>query len=123
MDGAWQRAALPLVMLGVLRAGPRHGYAIARLLEDLGFGTVRGAVLYPALNRLVDQGFIEAEWEAGQQGPGRKMLHLTAAGRAELGRQAQAWQDFDSAVARAIGPGVEPPAGPQERIPRAGQEN
>lgn len=102
MEGSWQRAALPLVLLGVLRSGPRHGYAVARRLEELGYGSVRGALLYPALNRLLERGLIEAEWVAGDGGPGRKTLHLTPAGEAELTRQTAAWRVFDTAVGQAV---------------------
>ena len=101
VDGTWQRAALPLTLLGCLNRGALHGYALARTLEDEGFGTVKGATLYPALSRLEADGLVVATWTQGEGGPGRKVFELTPAGHEELARLRAAWTHLD-AVGRTV---------------------
>ena len=94
VDGTWQRAALPLTLLGCLNRGALHGYALARTLEDEGFGTVKGATLYPALSRLEADGLVVATWTQGEGGPGRKYYALTPSGRAAAADEAARWAHF-----------------------------
>lgn len=96
---AWQRAALPLLMLGVLESAPLHGYGISAALVEAGLQPIKGAQLYPALVKLENDGFIAAEWEQSESGPARKVYSLTAAGRDELARLRAEWRDFTAAAA------------------------
>ncbi|MEV0693380.1 PadR family transcriptional regulator [Streptomyces sp. NPDC050388] len=95
---AWLRAVLPLCLLATLERGESYGYALLQQLEESGLGTVKGAVLYPALTRLADDGAVEVRWAPGEGGPGRKYYRLTDAGRDRLARERQAWQEFRTAV-------------------------
>jgi len=90
----WIRAALGLCTLQALEAGPAYGYAIIAELAGAGLGTVKGGTLYPLLTRYESLGWLEVEWRPGDGGPGRKYFALTTTGRAELGRQRAAWQEF-----------------------------
>lgn len=94
----WQRAFLPMRLLGELRRGPNHGYAVARALEGSGFTRVKGATLYPALAKLELDGFLSTTWEDGHGGPGRKVYALTPAGHIELGILQVAWQHFQASL-------------------------
>lgn len=94
----WLRGVLEPCLLALLRSGPAHGYELAGRLEAAGLGSVPGGSLYPALTRLAERDAVEAEWQPGEGGPGRKVYVLTDAGRAELDDVSTAWQDFANAV-------------------------
>ncbi|WP_293781167.1 PadR family transcriptional regulator [uncultured Aeromicrobium sp.] len=92
----WVRAVLPLAVLRAIETGATYGYAIAARLEQSGLGTVKGGTLYPLLGRLQDAELLEAEWRAGEGGPGRKHYELTAAGRRMLRDHSERWERFTS---------------------------
>lgn len=90
----WLRGVLDLCVLATLQEQDRHGYAIARRLDEAGLGVVKGGTLYPMLARLQVAELVTARWEAGQHGPGRKYYALAEAGRALLREQNAAWIEF-----------------------------
>lgn len=96
----WQRASLPLLILRILHAGPRHGYGISQALVDAGLRPVKGAQLYPALVRLEADHAIVGTWELGEAGPARKVYSLTDSGQARLGELEQEWSRFVSMAER-----------------------
>jgi DNA-binding PadR family transcriptional regulator len=76
-------------VLGVLAEEPAHGFALAKELgPDSGVGrvyTVRRPLVYRALDRLVELGYVEpVATERGDAGPDRVILRVTAAGRGRL---------------------------------------
>lgn len=81
-------------MLATLDGGPLHGYALAQVLAERGFGLLKGGSLYPVLNRLEEAGDVAATWVEGHGGPGRKAYDLTAQGRARLGHDLAAWREL-----------------------------
>ncbi|WP_197683960.1 PadR family transcriptional regulator [Allokutzneria albata] len=99
----WLRGTLELVLAAVLAEGDRHGYALTQRIAELGLGTVRGGALYPVLGRMEAAGLVEAEWVAGQGGPGRKVYRLTAAGRERLVAETERWHHFSVAMDRLVG--------------------
>ena len=88
------RGVLAVAVLAVLARGQAHGYAIAAALDDAGFGTVKGGTLYPLLGRLETAGHVQAQWQPGAGGPGRKVYLLTQAGRRHLADQTERWAQF-----------------------------
>ena len=90
----WLRGVLELCVLGAMTEGATHGYALARRIESAGLGPVKGGTLYPLLTRLETDGLVQASWEAGRAGPGRKVFTLTAHGRREAARRAASWLEF-----------------------------
>ncbi|KUM31849.1 PadR family transcriptional regulator [Arthrobacter sp. EpRS66] len=96
--GSWQRAMLPMLLLAELSSGQAHGYALSKSLQERGFGTIKGATLYPALAKLEAAGFVETRWQEGQGGPGRKVYELSAAGRAELAGQRESFGELAALV-------------------------
>ena len=92
--GQWLRGVLEVCVLRVLADGATYGYAIASRLADGGLGEVKGGTLYPLLNRLEVAGLVEAEWRAGDGGPGRKYYLLTDSGHQELQNTADQWSHF-----------------------------
>jgi transcriptional regulator len=99
------QGTLDLLVLKTLSWGPRHGYGIARWLEDTTDDAlhVEEGSLYPALYRLERRGWIAAEWGTSELGKRIKVYALTPAGRAQLRREVAAWGAFTAAVAKVLG--------------------
>jgi PadR family transcriptional regulator PadR len=93
---------LEVCVLRVLADGTTYGYAIASRLADGGLGVVKGGTLYPLLNRLETAGLVEAEWRAGDGGPGRKYYVLTDSGHQELQNTADQWSRFTKVTGNII---------------------
>ena len=80
---------LDALILKTLAGGPRHGYAIAKFIEDASDETVivEEGSLYPALYRMERRGWLEAEWGESELGPPGQVVSAHAAGsRAARGR-------------------------------------
>jgi len=97
---------LDALVLKTLSWGPRHGYAIARWLEDTTGDALRieEGSLYPALYRMERRGWIEAEWGVSELGRRAKFYRLTASGREQLARETAQWESFAAAVSRVLLP-------------------
>lgn len=82
------RAIHEVLILAVLRAGPRHGYQIAVDVEDEtgGAWAFQHGTLYPILHRLERAGHIEGSWDRSS-GRRRKVYALTGKGRAHLEKE------------------------------------
>ena len=91
---------LELLVLKTLSWGPRHGYAIARWLEETSAEAINieEGSLYPALYRMERRGVIEAEWGMSELGRKAKFYSLTPEGRAYLRQESAEWQRFTQAV-------------------------
>ena len=102
---AFISGTLDLLVLKTLTWGPRHGYAIARWLEDTTNDALRieEGSLYPALYRLEKRGLIEAAWGTSEIGKRIKIYSLTKLGRAELKSESAEWRSFSAAVAKVMG--------------------
>ena len=84
-----KRGSAELMVLAVLEQRTRHGYEIARFIDDRSDGVLRFHVasLYPMLYRMERRGWIEGKWveKAGQRR--RRYYRLTTAGRKVLAEQ------------------------------------
>ena len=98
--------ALDALVLKTLSWGPRHGYAIARWLEETTDDAlqIEEGSLYPALYRLERRGLVRAEWGQSELGRRVKLYRLTAPGRAELQQQTAEWARFARAVSKVLLP-------------------
>src|SRR6187397_3295949 len=85
---------LDALVLKTLSWGPRHGYAIARWLEDTSADelVIEEGSLYPALYRMEGKGWIEAEWGESELGRKAKFYSITREGRKQLKRQLNHWE-------------------------------
>jgi PadR family transcriptional regulator PadR len=101
---AFLQGTLDLLILKTLTWGPRHGYAIARWLEDTTDDAlqIEEGSLYPALYRLERKGLIEASWGTSEIGKRIKIYSLTRAGRAQLKSESTEWNQFSAAVAKIM---------------------
>jgi PadR family transcriptional regulator, regulatory protein PadR len=97
---------LDALILKTLSWGPRHGYAVARWLEETTDDEIQveEGSLYPALYRLEERGLIEAEWGMSELGRKAKIYRLTSRGRAQLKTETAEWERFTSAVSRVLLP-------------------
>jgi transcriptional regulator len=95
---------LDSLVLKTLAGGPRHGYGIARWLEERTAGelAIEEGSLYPALYRLEKRGWIEAEWGTSELGRRAKFYRLTRTGHTQLRRETARWQGFSAAVSRVL---------------------
>ena len=95
---------LDTLVLKTLSGGRRHGYAIARTIEDTTEGVVEieEGSLYPALYRMERKGWIEAEWGVSELGRRAKFYRLTPKGRRQLTAQAAEWTRFAAAISRVL---------------------
>jgi PadR family transcriptional regulator PadR len=102
---AFIQGTLDLLILKTLTWGPRHGYAIARWLEDSTDDVlqIEEGSLYPALYRLERKRLIEASWGISEIGKRIKIYALTKAGRAVLKSESAEWRQFSAAVAKVMG--------------------
>ena len=104
------QGTLDLVILKTLSWGPAHGYAIARWVAQLTgeLLTVGEGSLYPALHRLEERGWVEAEWRKSDQNRRAKYYHLTTAGRARLRHEVATWERFVSAIGTVLATSKQP---------------
>jgi len=98
------QGTLDMLILKALTAGPRHGYAIARWLEDSTADalSVEEGSLYPALHRMVGRGWVTADWGLSENNRRAKYYTLTAKGRAQLRAETAKWGRFVDAIALAL---------------------
>ena len=97
---------LEVLILKTLSSGSRHGYAIARTIEERSGAeiNVEEGSLYPALYRMERRGWIEADWGMSELGRKAKFYVLTKAGRKHLQEESAEWQRFTRAVMRILAP-------------------
>jgi PadR family transcriptional regulator, regulatory protein PadR len=97
---------LDALILKTVAGGPRHGYAIARWLEERTEEALRieEGSLYPALYRLEQRGWLMSEWGTSELGRRAKFYRLTPQGAAALERETAEWQRFASAVTSVLLP-------------------
>ncbi|MEW5915296.1 MAG: PadR family transcriptional regulator [Gemmatimonadota bacterium] len=103
-NGKLLQGTLDLLVLKTLAWGPRHGYAIARWLEDTtdnGLRIEEGS-LYPALYRMEQRGWIAASWGESELGKRIKLYSLTPKGRAALREQTARYAEFARSVAKVL---------------------
>lgn len=95
---------LDALILKTLAKGPRHGYAIARFIEDTSGEAVlvEEGSLYPALYRLERRGWVEAEWGTSELGRRAKLYRLTDAGREQLASEMAIWRRFSAGVSKVL---------------------
>jgi transcriptional regulator len=97
---------LDALILKTVAAGPRHGYAIARWIEDAAGDSlqIEDGSLYPALYRMEQKGWIEAVWGESELGRRVKLYRMTSSGRARLKQETRQWQIFTQVVSRILLP-------------------
>lgn len=98
------KGTLDVLVLKALTWGPRHGYAVARWIDDVTTGTlqVEEGALYHALHRLEKKGWVAGEWGVSETNRRAKYYTLTAAGRRQLAARTDTWTRYAEAVFAAL---------------------
>ena len=88
---------LDLLILRALRDQTLHGYAIAQRLREVSKDVLQvgESSLYPALQRLLLDGYVKAEWGKSENNRRARYYALTAAGRKQL---TQEQEDFERMI-------------------------
>src|SRR5690349_1484791 len=103
------QGTLDLLILRTLVFGPQHGQGIARaiLKESDEVLLVDHGALYPALQRLEEKGWIDAEWGVSTNNRKARFYTLTKAGRKQLVQETGEWRRMAAAIGRVLGPETE----------------
>lgn len=98
------QGTLDVLILKALSWGPLHGYAVVRWISQRTEDALRieEGALYPALHRMEERGWIEAEWGVSENKRRAKFYRLTALGRQQLHSEAESWQRYADAVGRVL---------------------
>ena len=94
------QGTLDFIILQTLRWGPAHGYGIIQLLRSQSADVlqVETGSLYPALQRLLRQGVISAEWGVSDAQRRVRLYRLTAKGRERLAAERSRWTTMADAI-------------------------
>jgi transcriptional regulator len=97
-----KRGSTELLILSLLEEQHRHGYDLARLVEQRSEGAIRlnAASLYPTLYRLEAEGFLEGRWIERAGTRRRRYYRITPSGRRRLATHRSAWEEFLVALNR-----------------------
>lgn len=100
------QGTLDMLILRTLLLGPLHGHGIARTIEQKSeevLGVDHGS-LYPALQRLLQEGWITSEWGVSRNNRKAKYYSLTRAGKAQLQKETSRWENLTRAIALIMTP-------------------
>lgn len=91
---------LDVLVLKVVSREPAHGYAIARYLERVSGDVLRvgESALYPALQRLLVNGWVKAEWGQSELGRRARIYRVTPAGRKRLAQEAGEFERLSGVI-------------------------
>jgi PadR family transcriptional regulator PadR len=100
------QGTLDLLILRVLALEQMHGWAIAQRIRQVSNEQLRvgQSALYPALHKLEQQGWIQAEWALSENNRRAKYYKLTASGRRALKTETAQWDRLSAAIALVVKP-------------------
>ena len=99
------QGSLDLLVLKILSRRPGlHGYAIMTAIQTMSGDVLRAeeGSLYPALHRMEEAGWIEAEWVTKETGKRARLYEVTKAGKQQLEIEESRWRAVTSAVNRVL---------------------
>jgi PadR family transcriptional regulator PadR len=105
LDREVKRGSTEMLILSLVEERPRHGYEIAKLIEQRSDGVLQFNVasLYPLLYRLEERGLIHGRWVEKPGQRRRRFYKITAAGQKILKEQRKTWHEFFAALDRVAG--------------------
>ena len=94
------QGTVDLLILKAVSLEPMHGWGISQRIQQVTRGVleVNQGALYPALHRLEDHGWLDAEWGTSENNRRAKFYTLTTAGRKQLATETRTWQRYANAV-------------------------
>lgn len=99
-----------LVLQTLATLGPRHGFGLARRIEQVSGDTVllNQGTIYPALVRLEERGWIDSEWGTSENNRRARFYAITASGRRQLKEEVANWQRVSALVGAVLAEGEAP---------------
>src|SRR5688572_3209347 len=96
------KGTLDMLILKALELGPMHGWGVADRIEALSRGVfqLQTGTLYPALHRLLRNGWVDAEWRTTDNARRARYYRLTPAGKNKLDAERDSWLRASLAVKR-----------------------
>jgi PadR family transcriptional regulator PadR len=98
------QGTLDLLVLKILALQPLHGWALSQRLKQVSgeILQVSDGSLYPALHKLEQQGWIQAEWRPTENNRRAKFYSLTRLGRRHLEKEAANWKRISTAISSVM---------------------
>jgi transcriptional regulator len=95
---------LDMLVLRALVGGSKHGYGIAERIRQVSDDVlvVGESSLYPALQRLLLNGWVKAEWGASDNNRRARYYTLTAAGRKRLNAERDEFERLVDAIHKVL---------------------
>jgi PadR family transcriptional regulator len=94
---------LDLLILQTLALQPLHGWGVGQRIEQVsGVFRVKLGSLYPALQRLEQEGLVQAEWQPSENNRRARYYRLTRTGRRRLEAERRAWKRLTAGMARVL---------------------
>ena len=102
----WQGTLALMVLKTLQMMGAMHGYGIARRIEQVSGDKllVNYGTLYPAMLKLEQEGYISSEWGYSDNNRKAKYYKLTRAGKKQVAKEEQEWEQMTSILARFMAP-------------------
>src|SRR5262245_55423817 len=100
--------ALEMMILRTLVRQPLHGYALVKAIQQASdeLLQIEEGSLYPALQRLLKEGFLQAEWRVSSTQRRVRTYRLTAAGRKNRVEETSQFEQMPQAISRVMGRGT-----------------
>jgi PadR family transcriptional regulator PadR len=98
------QGTLDMLILRTLERGPMHGLGISDRIKQItgGVFVVKPGSLFPALQRLSENGWITGEWGESENNRRARFYTLARSGRAQLAKEKRNWRKAFSAVNRLL---------------------
>jgi PadR family transcriptional regulator, regulatory protein PadR len=98
------QGTLDLLILKILALEPMHGWAVGQRLRQVSRDAlqVSDGSLYPALHKMEQAGWLQAEWRTSDLGRRAKFYQLTRPGRKHLERESAKWQRLSRAISAVV---------------------
>jgi transcriptional regulator len=99
------QGTLDLLVLKTLASrGPMHGYGITLHIEQISETALRleEGSLYPALHRMMQSGWLEAEWRPSENNRRARYYAISPAGLRQLAEEEESWERLTTAVGKIL---------------------
>jgi|SRR3954469_11767163 PadR family transcriptional regulator PadR len=99
------KGTLEMIVLEILQREPMHGWAVTEEIERRSNGllSINQGSLYPALYRLVAQGWVSSDWRTTENNRTARYYTVTRAGRKQLAAERVQWQKLSQGVNLILG--------------------
>src|ERR1051326_3044108 len=98
------QGTLDLMILKMVDLAPMHGYGIMQRLRQItgGMFEVTAGSMFPALQRLEEQGWVQGEWGPSENNRRSKYYSITKSGRRQLEKRRENWSAIVLAIAKVL---------------------